>query len=76
MPKASQNGKLSDSFICTDDDVEFLLNILNEYKVKKAEEIVDWQSCQSKYANILSTFQKEYPSENSGKKLEQSIRIQ
>ena len=42
MPKESQKGKPSDSFIWTDDDVELLLNIVNKYIVKKAEESVDW----------------------------------
>ena len=69
MPKASQKGKTRDSFIWTDDDVELLLHIVNEYKVKKAEESVDWQSCQSKYANILSTFQKEYPSKENAENI-------
>ena len=46
-----------------------LLNIVNEYKVKKAEESVDWQSCQSKYANILPAFQKEYLSKENAEKI-------
>ena len=69
LAKASQKGNRSDSFNWTDDDVELLLNIVNEYKVKKAGESVDWESCQSKYADILSASQKEYPSKENGEKI-------
>ena len=57
MAKTSQKGSSSDSFLWTDDEVELLLTIVNKYKVKKAVESVDRESCQSKYAEILSALQ-------------------
>ena len=73
MAKTSQKGRPSDSrldsFIWTNDEVELLLNIVDEYKVKQAVESFDGESRQSKYAEILSAFQKEYPSKDDAGKI-------
>ena len=37
----------------TDDEVELLLKVTNEYKVSKTAENVDWESVQKKYCEIL-----------------------
>ena len=61
-PKKKSKGNLQDAFIWTDDEVELLLKVTNEYKVAKAFESVDWESIQSKYADILERFKQQYPS--------------
>ncbi|XP_061589285.1 uncharacterized protein LOC133454575 [Cololabis saira] len=53
------------SFVWTDKETELLLNIILEYKVRKTEESIDWESCQSKYVYILTQFLEQYPAENS-----------
>ena len=37
----------------SDDEVEVLLNITNEYKIKKATDSINWESVKSKYSDIL-----------------------
>ena len=49
------------TFVWTDDEVELLLKVTHEYKVKKAAENVDWESVRSKYANIWDNLRKELP---------------
>lgn len=41
-----------------------LLNTILEYKVQKTQENIDWESCQSKYVDILGMFLEQYPAEN------------
>nr|XP_055075109.1 uncharacterized protein LOC129454573 [Misgurnus anguillicaudatus] len=60
----THRGK-GESYVWTDDEVEMLLNVTHEYKVNKINENVDWESCQSKYADILALFLQQYPSETS-----------
>ena len=43
-------------FNCTDDEVELLLKLTNEYKVKNENETNDWKSVQRKYTDILYHF--------------------
>ena len=50
-----------DNFKWTDDEAELLLNITRDYKVSKAAEGIDWESIQSKYADILELMLLEYP---------------
>ena len=59
--KSKAKGK-PESFIWTDDEVELLLKVTEEYKVKQTAENVDWESCQSKYSDILELFISQYPS--------------
>lgn len=49
----------------TDKETELLLNTILEYKVQKTQESIDWESCQSKYVDILTLFLEQYPAENS-----------
>ena len=54
--KTRQNAKetsVRNAIIWTDDEVELLWMVTNEYKVLKTYESVDWESVQSKYADIL-----------------------
>ena len=76
MPKASQKQKPSDSFIWTDDEMELLLNIVNEYKVKKAEESVDWRLAKVNMPTFCLHFRRNTLRKKMLKKLEQSICIQ
>ena len=45
-----------DNFIWSDDVVELLLNVVLEYKTARTMENVDWETCQTKYADILDLF--------------------
>ena len=62
--KTRQNAKKTsaqNAFIWTDDQVELLLTVTNEYKESKTYESVDWESVQSKYADILEQFKQHIP---------------
>ena len=50
-----------DNFKWTDDEAELLLKIMRDYKISKAAESIDWESIQSKYADILELMLLEYP---------------
>ncbi len=68
-PKKNANNK-QEAFIWTDDEVELLLTVTNDYKVSKSFESIDWESIQSKYGDILERFKQQYPaaeSNSSGK---------
>ena len=58
----SKNKNKNENFVWTDDEVELLLNVVVEYKVKRTAENVDWESCISKYSDILEMFLAQYPS--------------
>ncbi|XP_054626344.1 uncharacterized protein si:ch211-174j14.2 [Dunckerocampus dactyliophorus] len=49
-----------ESFVWTDDEVELLLRVTLEYKTQKYQENVDWESCQSKYSDIMLAFRQQY----------------
>ncbi|XP_041818619.1 uncharacterized protein LOC121624787 [Chelmon rostratus] len=53
------------SFVWTDSETELLLNTILEYKLQKTQENIDWDSCQSKYLDILALFLEHYPAESS-----------
>ena len=55
MPKTRKE------FIWTDDEVELLLSVANDYKTKKAAESIDWESVKSKYSDILDMFKAVLP---------------
>ena len=52
------------AFVWTDDEVELLLKVTHEYKVKKAGENVDWESVRSKYSDIWEQLKRELPSDS------------
>ena len=41
------------SFVWTDDEVLLLLKVTLDYKTAKTMENIDWESCQTKYSDIL-----------------------
>ena len=51
-------------FVWTDDEVELLLKVTQEYKVKKADKNVDWKSVRSKYSNIWKQPKGQLPSDS------------
>lgn len=57
---ASSRGR-NDSFVWTDDEVELLLRVTLNYKTTKEQDGVDWETCQSKYADIMDAFLEQYP---------------
>ncbi len=54
-------SKTTNFFSWTDDKVQLLLRATQEYKAAVAAENVDWESCQSKYDNILHWYREQYP---------------
>ena len=56
-------AKQSKEFVWTDDEVELLLGVINDYKTEKAGEAIDWESVKNKYADILSLFIAHLPQE-------------
>ena len=56
----------ADIFQWTDDEVELLLQTILDYKTAKAQESIDWESCQSKYSDISELFLQHYPSSEPG----------
>ena len=62
-PKKKDSNKKE--FVWSDDEVELLLNVANEYKVAKAAESVDWESVKSKYKDIFDLFVAALPEENT-----------
>ena len=60
MPNSEWNSsrpkKKSRNFVWSDDEVELLLNVVLEYKTARTAENVDWQTCQTKYIDILDLF--------------------
>lgn len=67
MPRTGENLSKSKKgcFTWTDDEVELLLKVTNDYKVQKSTESIDWESVQSKYGDILDMFQAEYPNQEN-----------
>ena len=59
----------SDNFVWSDDEVELLLNVVLEYKTARTAENVDWQTCQTKYTDILDLFRAQYPSKENADKI-------
>ncbi|XP_027132528.1 uncharacterized protein LOC113745220 [Larimichthys crocea] len=53
------------SFVWTDSEVELLPNVALDYKASKAHENVDWESCKTKYVDMLALFLEKYPSETN-----------
>ena len=63
QPKKNSKEDKKD-FKWTDDEVELLLNVSNEYKVSKASESVDWESVKSKYSDIYDLFVAALPNDD------------
>ena len=61
-PEEKSDKTKVDNFVWTDDEVQLLLEVTNDYKVSKAAKNIDWESCQSKYTGILELYREHYPS--------------
>lgn len=48
------------TFVWTDEEVGLLLQVTLNYKTTKFQENIDWESCQSKYADICHNYLEEY----------------
>ena len=60
--KSTNKKSQAEPFVWTDDEVDLLLSVVLEYKVSRTSENVDWETCQSKYSDILELFHAQYPS--------------
>ncbi|CAB4033892.1 Hypothetical predicted protein, partial [Paramuricea clavata] len=69
----SKGKAKNDNFVWTDDEVELLLNVVVEYKVKRTAENVDWESCITKYSDILDMFIAQYPSPENAEMIGKSF---
>ena len=61
MPNSVEQSSKSkknkfDNFIWSDDEVELLLNVVLEYKTARTMVNIDWETCQTKYVDILDLF--------------------
>ncbi|XP_078136306.1 uncharacterized protein LOC144536875 [Sander vitreus] len=56
-----------DFLVWTDDEVELLLKVTQEYKEDRAAVNVDWESLQTKYGDIFERYQENYPSPEEAK---------
>ena len=54
--KSTNKKSQAEPFVWTDDEVDLLLSVVLEYKVSRTSENVDWETCQSKYSEILELF--------------------
>ncbi|RXN14648.1 tripartite motif-containing 16-like protein [Labeo rohita] len=57
--------KSNEFFKWTDNEVELLLRVTQEYKVAKASENIDWETCQNKYTEILDRLKEQYPADDT-----------
>ena len=52
--------KYADTYKWTDDEVELLLMVTKEYKMKQIAKSIDWESCVDKYGEILEAYSAHY----------------
>ena len=55
------------NFMCTDEEINLLLHVVSDYKVRKAREGVDWETLRSKYEDITKMFLEKYPDNDKEK---------
>ena len=58
QPKSAAKASF---FSWTDEEVEYLLRLTQEYKAQKAIDNIYWESCVTKNGDILQQFSAEYP---------------
>lgn len=54
------------NFVWTDEEVELLLRATLDYKTTKTLIGIDWESCQTKYQDIWTSFMEQYPTPTDG----------
>ena len=74
MKGDSSKSEGKNTFKWTDDEVEALLKVMCDYKVSKAADGIDWESTQSKYAELMLAQYPETP--EAAKDLEQGLPTQ
>lgn len=70
---SSKKKSKNEAFVWTDDEVDLLLSVVLEYKIAKTSENFDWETCQSKYADILDLFISQYPSAENAIQLDKEF---
>lgn len=63
---ATANATNKKNFVWSDEEVELLLQTTLNYKTSKAQQGIDWESCQSKYTDIWTSFIEQYPTPADG----------
>ena len=53
--------KYANTYKWTDDEVELLLTVTKEYRMKQIAKSIDWESCVDKYGEILEAYGAHYP---------------
>ena len=66
--REKQKKTKDNSFVWMDDEILLLLKVTLDYKTAKTMENIDWESCQTKYSDILDLFNDQYPSQEKKKK--------
>ena len=58
MPPKKKKKKIGEqgNLLWTDDEVEFLLDTVRDFKEKKEHEAIDWESTKDKYERIKERF--------------------
>ena len=54
--------KYANTYKWTDDEVELLLTVTKEHKMKQITKSIDWESCVDQYGEILEAYSAHYPS--------------
>ncbi|CAL8391533.1 unnamed protein product [Arctogadus glacialis] len=54
------------NFVWSDEEVELLLQVTQDYKATKTQQGVDWESCQTKYTDIWTAFIEQHPTPPDG----------
>ena len=52
-PKEKSDKTKADNFVWTDDEVQLLLEVTNDYKVSKAAKNIDWESIRVKVLVVV-----------------------
>lgn len=66
--KSKGKGK-TDSFVWSVNEVELLLKVTHEYKVSRASENIDWETCQTKYSDICELLHEQYASSKDAEEI-------
>lgn len=64
MATASMRAR-AESLVWTVSEVKLLLHVMLKHNSSKLQETVDWESCQSKYTDIMDVCQEQYPRDSA-----------
>ncbi len=54
------------NFTWSDEEINLLLNVVIDYKARKAGEGVNWETVRSKYEDVTKIFLEKYPHNDKG----------